>query len=223
MAIFYPKKTTFSPPVVVLILAVIFLFWLSSVLLPVLGVELAYQYKKILRDDFGVSDIRGLILPQFHFDFAGTFSKNTVDGITIPAVFIDEPVIYNVDPNDKNAYLSALSRGIAHASSTAFPGSLPAQAGGGVGYYFAHSSTPQFVQKYNAVFYLLGKLNAGDQIYIWHRGDRFDYKVTGKKITSSNDLSFLSQTYPAETVVLQTCWPPGTTLERLLVFATRIK
>ena len=199
----------------ILLLSIIFLIWFMSVALPVMSVELTYQFKKTLRDDFGVSDIRGLIVPQFHVDLSGFTGSYRVNGISIPSVFIDEPVVYNVDPNDKNAYLSALEHGIAQASSTAFPGT------GGLGYYFAHSSTPQFVQKYNAVFYLLGKLHAGDDVYLWHDGNRFDYKVTGSKLTSPNDLSFLTATYPTETIVLQTCWPPGTTLQRLLVFAQR--
>lgn len=209
-------KTLFSPLIGILIGSAVFILWLLSVALPIVRVELTYQYKKVLRDDFGVSDIRGLILPQFHVDLTGFTGTYRVDGISIPSVFIDEPVVYNVDPNDKPAYLSALRHGIAQASSTAFPGT------GGLGYYFAHSSTPDLVQKYNAVFYLLGKLHAGDDIYIWHQGDRFDYKVTGSKVTSPNDLSFLSAKYLTETIVLQTCWPPGTTLERLLVFAQRI-
>ncbi len=202
---------------VIFVLALGFSAWLLSVVLPILGVEVSYQYKKILRDTFAVSDIRGLVSPQFRFNFQGMMSTHTVDGITIPAVFIDEPVVYNVNPNDKSAYLAALGRGIAHASSTAFPGT------GGLGYYFAHSSTPNLVQQYNAVFYLLGKLNTGDDIYVWHAGDRFDYNVTEKIITSPGNISFLSKQYPAETIVLQTCWPPGTTLERLLVFAERAR
>lgn len=217
MSIFHRSKKIFSPLVGILILTAVFILWLLSVAIPIMGVELTYQYKRVLRDDFGVSDIRGLILPQFHVDLAGFTGTHRIDGISIPAVFIDEPVIYNVDPNDKPAYLSALAHGIAQASSTAFPGT------GGLGYYFAHSSTPDLVQKYNAVFYLLGKLHAGDDIYLWHQGDRFDYKVVGSKVTGPNDLSFLNIKYSTETIVLQTCWPPGTTLQRLLVFASRVK
>lgn len=215
MSFFHRPKKLYASLIGIFVLLAVFFYWTLAVALPIMGVEFTYQYKKVLRDDFGVTDIRGLILPQFHFDFKGITSKYTVDGITIPAVFIDEPVIYNVDPNNRSAYLSALKRGIAHASSTAFPGT------GGVGYYFAHSSTPDVVQKYNAVFYLLGKLNRGDEIYIWHQGDKFIYKVSDMKITSPSDLSFLHEQYPVETVVLQTCWPPGTTLQRLLVFAQR--
>lgn len=180
-----------------------------------MGVELTYQYKSLLQNAFGVTDIRGLILPQFHVDLAGFTGSYRVDGISIPAVFIDEPVVYNVDPNNPAQYLAALKHGIAQASSTSFPGSP------GLGYYFAHSSTPQFVERYNAVFYLLYKLHTGDAIYLWHDGKRYDYAVTTSKITSPTDLSFLHALYPTETIVLQTCWPPGTSLERLLVFAQR--
>ena len=197
--------------------AAIFVYWVASVILPIITVEASYQYKLFLKDTFAVSDIRGLILPQFHVDLTGATSRYTQNGITIPAVFIDEPVVYNVDPNDKTAYMAALKIGIAHASSTAFPGT------GGLGYYFAHSSLPELATKYNAVFYLLGKLKNGDEIFVWHNGDRFDYNVVDARITKPNDLSFLTVRYPKETIVLQTCWPPGTTLERLLVFASRTK
>lgn len=207
----------FQIGIIALIVAVVFGYWMLSVALPIIGVEIGYRYKKVLRDTFAVSDIRGLILPQFRFDFRGITSTHTTDGITIPAVFIDEPVVYNVDPNNRSAYLAALGQGVAHASGTAFPGFQ------GLGYYFAHSSTPNLVRQYNAVFYLLGKVNPGDDIYIWRAGDRFDYTVTEKKITAPDDVSFLQTNYPAETIVLQTCWPPGTTLQRLLVFAARTK
>ncbi len=195
------------------VFGIIFLTWLGTVVIPVLLVETNYQYQKMLRDVFHVGDIRGLIWPQFRVDLRGFTSRNTNNGITIPSIFIDEPVIYNVDPNDEKVYKEALKHGIAHASSTAFPG------GGGLGYYFAHSSTTNFVRQYNAVFYLLGKLKNGDEIYIWREGKRYDYQVYEKKVTGAGDLSFLKAYYPADTVVLQTCWPPGTTEERLLVFA----
>ncbi len=198
------------------VLFAVFLFWMLTVLLPITFIEINYQYRKIMADTFHVSDIRGLVLPQFRLDLKGYTSTYTTDGITIPSLFIDEPVIYNVDPNNETAYLAALKKGIAHASGTAFPGH------GGLGYYFAHSSTPAFVKQFNAVFYLLDKLALGDEIYIFHDGQRYDYQVYTKQITDPNDLSFLHRTYPMETIVLQTCWPPGTTSKRLLVFARAI-
>jgi len=191
----------------------IFGMWAISVALPVVTVELRYQYKSILRDVFHVDNIKAVIFPQFRLDLTGATSKHKTNGITIPAIFIDEPVIYNVDPNDPSAYLAALKKGIAHASGTNFPGT------GGLGYYFAHSSSPQFVNQYNAVFYLLGKLKPGDPVYVWHDGVRADYTVTYSEVTSPGDLTFLTTKPETETIVLQTCWPPGTTKSRLLVYA----
>lgn len=194
----------------------LFVIWILSVALPIILVELRYQYQNILSSVFHVSDIRGLVFPQFRIDLKGYTSINTVNGITIPRIFVDEPVIYNVDPNDQRAYNDALKHGIAHASGTAFPGDS------GLSYFFAHSSTPSLVHQFNAVFYLLNKLVVGDEIYIWHEGHRYDYQVSDKHITTPGDVSFLRQNYDTQTIVLQTCWPPGTTLKRLLVFATRL-
>jgi sortase A len=196
---------------------VVFLIWFLSVVLPVAILEITYQYKKALRDVFHASDIRGIILPQFSLDLRGYSSTHTINGITIPALFIDSPIVFNVDPNDEKMYRAALSKGIAHASSTAFPGS-----GSGLGYYFAHSSTPQFMTRYNAVFYLLDKLKTGDEISIFHEKKRTDYRVTTKEFTEPTDVSFLTRAYKKETIVLQTCWPPGTTKKRLLVYAQKI-
>lgn len=206
-----------------LLFLTIFCFWIFSVLVPITLVELRYQYRKALADIFHVSDIRGLISPQFRLDLKGYTSRHTTNGITIPGVYIDEPIVFNVDPNDEMAYRTALKNGIAHASGTGFPGngsSLPAQAG--VGYYFAHSSTPGLARQLNAVFYLLDKVKIGDEVYIWHEGTRFDYTVYAKQVTASDDVSFLHRVYDTETIVLQTCWPPGTTTKRLLVFARRL-
>lgn len=194
----------------------IFCVWIISVLVPITVVELRYQYKKALADAFHVADIRGLIFPQFRLDLKGYTSTHTTNGISIPSVFIDEPVVFNIDPNDEGAYRIALKKGIAHASGTAFPGNPS-----GVGYYFAHSSTPGLARQLNAVFYLLDKVKIGDEVYIWHEGERHDYAVYAKQITAPDDISFLHRTYNTETIVLQTCWPPGTTNMRLLVFARR--
>lgn len=192
-------------------LVLLFGYWIYTVVIPILGVEVSYQFKRNFRD---------LVWPQFRVNLTtGTF---TTDGISIPSIFVDEPVVYNVDPNNKPLYMAALLKGIAHASGTAFPGTPPnGRTGSGLGYYFAHSSSPSLVRQYNAVFYLLGRLQNGDKITLYHSGNSYNYSVYDKQITIPSDLSFLHKTYPTETIVMQTCWPPGTTFERLLVFALR--
>lgn len=198
-------------------LIMVFMAWLSLTYIPVLMVETKYQFQQVLTGVFGVQDIRQLIIPNFEgiLDLRGQ-SRHQAYGITIPRLQLDEPVVFNVDPNDKTAYTKALRQGIAHASGTAIPDNP------GLGYYFAHSSSPDLRFQYNAVFYLLGKLKPDDEVFIWHDGQRYEYRVTHNQVVSPNDVSFLQQDYSAETIVLQTCWPPGTTSKRLLVFAERI-
>ncbi len=202
-----------------IVLISIGIIWFLLTLVPVIFVEAKYQYHQILENTFHVADIRQLIIPDFSgvFDYRGQ-SKYKDYGITIPKLRIDEPVVFNVNPNNKEEYTKALKQGIAHASSTAFPDN------GGVGYYFAHSSHPDFVSQYNAIFYLLGKLEKDDEVFIWHEGKRHEYRVTYKRTTDPNNIDFLYNSYyPQETIVLQTCWPPGTTSKRMLIYAERVQ
>lgn len=200
----------------IFILICIFCWWFFTSIVPIFIVEAKYQYRQSMYQLFGTESLRALLLPQFSFDLAAR-SRYKQYGITIPDIFLDEPVVFNVDPNNESEYTAALKQGIAHASGTSFPDAP------GVGYYFAHSSSAEFQSQFNAVFYLLGKLTEGDPVYIWHEGERFDYKVTQTRITDPSDVSFLNQDESGEQIVLQTCWPPGTTQQRLLVFAERVQ
>jgi len=191
--------------------------WFFLTFAPVLAVEAQYQYRTFLTHTFGTSSLRHILLPNVTWDFQGVSQRNREFGIVIPKIFLDEPVVFNVDPNKSDEYQVALKKGIAHASSTAFPNN------GGVGYYFAHSSSPEFHRQYNAIFYTLGKLEPGDDIYIWFEDEKYHYQVRDSIVTSPDDVSFLNQEYDEETIVLQTCWPPGTTSKRKLIFAQRVK
>jgi len=180
---------------------------------PIAGVELHYQYNRVLHQVFHAHDLRSLILPTIHFEIIT--AQHPEFGIVIPKLYLDEPVLFNIDPRNPDEYKAALKKGIAQAAGTAFPPYA------GLGYYFAHSSTPDLRNQYNAVFYLLGKLEKGDEVDLWYQNTKYEYLVTDKVVTQPDDLNFLNKTYPLPTVVLQTCWPPGTTLKRLLIFAER--
>jgi LPXTG-site transpeptidase (sortase) family protein len=187
----------------------------ALIYIPVFVNEVRYHYYKTLQDVFHVRSLRGLVLPHLELD-PSNHSSHEVFGIAIPSLFLDEPVIANIDPNDAATYKAALTRGIAHAVGTALPGD-----GVGVGYYFAHSSLPDLRQQYNAVFYSLGKLQTGDTVYVWHDGEKHTYHVTEKRVIAPSDLAFLENPSGVEAVVLQTCWPPGTTAQRLIVRAEK--
>lgn len=199
-----------------IISSLLILFFIISTVLtyaPIVIVEAEYRYHQVLTQFFHVNDLRALVLPQFDFDYLDTKYPNA--GMTIPKLYMDEPVIFNVDPQNKPQYMASLKTGIAQAAGTNLPG-YP-----GLGYYFAHSSSAETVSQYNAVFYLLGKLQTGDEVDIWKDGTKNRYIVYNSYITTPEDLNFLKENYSQETIVLQTCWPPGTTLKRLLVFARR--
>ena len=141
--------------------------------------------------------------------------SDTDFSIVIPKIGATSKVIPNVDPGDKSKFLPALQEGVAHAQGTFFPG----QAGNI--YLFAHS-TDNFwdVGRYNAIFYLLKDLKEGDDVVIFYQDVRHNYKVTDSKIINPSDVSYITNAKTEkEMLILQTCWPPGTTWQRLMVFA----
>ena len=139
---------------------------------------------------------------------------NTIFSIVIPKIDAKAPIIPNVDPSDELGYMDALKQGVAHAMGTCFPG-MDCRT-----YLFAHSTNSSLlVSRYNAVFYLLRKLEPGDQIVIYYYGKKILYEVIGKGIYPASDTQFIYQRGDEEELILQTCDPPGTTINRLLVFA----
>ena len=134
--------------------------------------------------------------------------------IIVEKIGADAPVIPSVDASNKQVYEAALKRGVAHALGTAFPGQP------GVSYLFAHSTDTIFnVPRFNAVFYLLKDMVVGDKVVLFFAGRRYDYVVTETKITSAEDVSYFTMRTSEQILVLQTCYPPGTTWKRLLVIA----
>jgi LPXTG-site transpeptidase (sortase) family protein len=141
--------------------------------------------------------------------------KDTDFSITIPKIGASAKIYPNIDPANPTEFLDILQKGIAHAKGSVFPG-----FNGNV-YLFAHSTDNWWnVGRYNAVFYLLKNLSAGDAITVFFENRRYDYVVSSIQITDPNDISNISRPQTGQQqLVLQTCWPPGTTWKRLLVFA----
>ena len=137
-------------------------------------------------------------------------------GIVIPKIGANAPVVENVDPYNEKDYQVALTKGIAHARGT----SLPEHANKGSVFLFAHSAANFYeANRYNAVFYLLNKLEKNDEIILYYQEKKYVYHVTDTKIVNEDDLQYLSGTANAEQLILMTCWPAGTSLKRFLVFA----
>lgn len=136
--------------------------------------------------------------------------------IVVPKIGANARILPNINPADEQTYLEALKHGVAHAQGTAFPGE------GGHIFLFAHSTDYIWnVGYYNAIFYLLYKLEKEDEVNLFYKGQRYVYRIVDKTVVDPSQVEYLTRKSNREFLTLQTCWPPGTTLKRLLIFAVR--
>lgn len=180
---------------------------LLFIFLPVIRVEIGYLLYSLQRGYPGTS------APQ-------TSAQKPLEpasrdfGIVIPKIGANAAVVANVDPYDSHQYQVALTRGVAHARGTVFPGEP------GNIFLFSHSSANVIdAARYNSIFFLLTKLEKDDEIILYYKNEKFRYTVTEKKIVEASAVSYLSPRSTGKTLTLMTCWPPGTTFKRLLVIA----
>lgn len=182
---------------ILILVSFTFLFFTFA---PVSFQEVKYQGREILRIP---------VKPQ------GVLNREF--SIIIPKIEASASVVAGVDPYQKDEYLLALKRGVAHAKGSALPGQP------GNVYIFAHSTDTFYnVGRYNAVFYLIGKLSVEDKVYIYYKNNKYAYEVTDKKVVQPTDIKYLGRLSDENTLTLQTCYPPGTTLMRLVVIAKEI-
>lgn len=172
---------------------------------------------KITTSGFGqlINKIEAERISYIQKEAAGLGLDNAFS-LYIPKIGAKAKIIANVSAADENEFNEALARGVAHARGTFFPGQ------GKTIFLFAHSTNSRsYVSRLNAVFYLLDKLNPGDKIIIFFANDRYEYAVREKLIVSPQDVSWLAD-LEDDRLILQTCFPPGTQLKRLLVIAKPI-
>lgn len=137
--------------------------------------------------------------------------------IFIPKIEAKSKVMENVDASNSKQYLAALKLGVAEAAGLSHPGEK------GTTYLFAHSVGSRVdYARYNAVFYLLDKVGDGDVVEVVYKGKLFKYEVVAKEILPANDTRYLVPQQLSEKLVLQTCYPPGTSWKRLVVSGKRI-
>jgi len=136
-------------------------------------------------------------------------------GIVIEKIGVNAPVVADVAVSDAQAYKTALRYGVAHAASSAYPSPEPGNV-----YLFAHSSLNFWgLGSYAQVFNLLRKLEVGDTIHIFYRGRDLEYRVRGREVVPGFNTYALTRPVIEPLLTLQTCDPPGTTLNRLVVTA----
>lgn len=140
--------------------------------------------------------------------------ESTEFGLVIPKIGVNAKVFTPVDANNPKEYLPVLAEGVAHAEGSALPGYE------GNVFIFGHSSdTPFNITRYNALFYLISKLEPDDEIIIYFQEEEYVYKVVDKKTSPPEFVEEYLKYLTGRTLTLQTCAPPGTTINRLLVIA----
>lgn len=135
--------------------------------------------------------------------------------VIIPKINVDAPIV-NIKDYSNESIMEGIKNGVGHYPGTALPGRI------GNTFLTGHSSYYWWSEgKYNQVFGLLHKLEAGDLVYIYYQGGKYVYQVTDKTIVLPQDVHVLDPT-ETPTLTLMTCTPIGTNLKRLIVHAKLI-
>jgi sortase A len=143
---------------------------------------------------------------------------NTEFAIVVPKIGINAPIVEGVDPTNPKEYNRVLNMAVAHSSTSFTPDKS------GTVYLFSHSTNYDwFVNDLNAVFYLLKNLEDGDYIVLFYKGVRYTYRLTEKRVVKPSEISYLVPQVGKKNLILQTCWPPGSVAERLLLFADLVE
>ncbi|MBI2330011.1 sortase [Candidatus Daviesbacteria bacterium] len=188
---------------------------------PLIQAEVRYRADKIL----GVK--RTVVTPTSEVSSEGGTSFGDVKasgdniipvsteyGIVIEKINANAKVIPGVNPGNEKEYVEALKFGVAEALGSTPPGQP------GNLYLFSHSTdAPWNIVRFNAIFYLLRELEPGDRVIIFYKNKRYDYIVFDKIIAKPDDVSYLTNRYDYPVLTLQTCDPPGTLLNRLIIRA----
>lgn len=168
------------------------------------ALEVAETAQEIAKAKSGDAEFSKTTIIPVNFDFS----------LVIPQIGVNSVVFPGVDSGNPDEYLPILKQGVAHALGS----SLPNQSG--PVFIFAHS-TDSFlnIARYNATFFLLGKLKGGEDIYIFYNNRKYHYKVNSVEVVEADDIPYFVNSHLQNGLILQTCYPPGTTLKRLLVHA----
>lgn len=217
------KPTTFQYIVFKTTANILTMFGVIFILLafgPVLRSEVWYQLKVFKDQEYSLFAKEDSVADSV---FSRYLSSNPVlldpvnreFALVIEKIGVNAPVVTDVSVTSEEAYKEALKSGVAHASVSEYPSQEPGNV-----YIFAHASTDFWdLGKYATVFNLLRKLDVGDKIHLFYEGSDYVYEVVNKEKLQGWNTYPITRPVIEPTLTLQTCDPPGTTLNRLVVTA----
>lgn len=168
--------------------------------------------------------IAPLIQPSLHdqntpiiLDTSGV-APSPLPQVIVPKINVQIPVVYNEASTNDAAIENSLEDGVLHYPTTSNPGEQGNAA------FFGHSSNNILNSgKYKFAFVLLHTLVPGDIFYLTYNNKVYAYQVFAREVVSPSNVSVLDNV-PGKlaTATLITCDPPGTSINRLVVWGEQI-
>lgn len=132
--------------------------------------------------------------------------------LALPSIGVKAPVLWNVPLDDS---LNGLQQGVVQAEESVVPGEAGRTfvVGHSAGYWWQNNP-------WTKVFSLLDQVEPGDSVFIARDGQVYEYTVTREEVVKPSDVHVVrDETLTTNQLVLMTCTPVGTTLNRLIVIA----
>ncbi len=149
---------------------------------------------------------------------ADSVAPSSTPEVIIPKISVQIPVDYSLETSEESTFQKALESAVVHYHTTSKPGEKGNTA------IFGHSSNNIFNPgKYKFAFVKLHELVPGDIFYLTSNQKVYSYRVYDKRIVPPSDTSVLDPVPDkTATAVLITCDPPGTSLNRLVVWGEQV-
>ncbi len=192
----------------------------------IVAVVVAFTFLFLQYNPFIFASIKSFTSPgasestNYIVDISTNIKVGPEPKIIIPKINVEAPVVYDVTSIAESVIQSKLKNGVVHYP---IPGAnaLPGQAGNSV--ILGHSSNDVFDDgAYKFIFVQLDRLEKGDTFYLNYNSVRHTYTVTAKEIINPNEVSKLTAGNGKPLVLLVTCTPVGTALQRLVVTGEQI-
>ena len=137
--------------------------------------------------------------------------------LIIPKLNVDVPLHFGIGLDD---VMSAMNYGVVHYrinGASAYPGEV------GNFVVMGHSAGDIYsANQYKFIFSGLERLEEGDIIYVHYNSVRYTYRMTKNEVVWPTEVSKLVVETVKPIMTLVTCWPLGTSRQRLLVTAEQI-
>ncbi|MDD4151462.1 MAG: sortase [Candidatus Gracilibacteria bacterium] len=135
----------------------------------------------------------------------------------VPLLNVQNKQVTNVKELE-DVFMEELTNGVVRYPGSGVPGE------NGNMFVFGHSSNfPWIKGDYNDVFALLDHVVFNDEIIVYYGQKKYIYKVREKKVIKPGEVSVLKRDNGKSEITLMTCYPVGTSINRLIIVGELVK